>query len=360
MDVSELQQLLSKIVEFQSIDGNNSAKHDCLTWVDQTFFSDWIHERHSGDIEGCPYLYYCHPHAKWLWFAHLDVVPGEPEQFTVRYEGDKAWGRGVKDMKGAALPFLIALQEKLAAGEDPQVSVLLTTDEETAGPTIPALLEKGVLDAAVAFTPDTGASPWIVHEHKGVVWADLTAKGSGCHAALPWQGDNPVWKLAAALQKLYEAVPVCTEDDWGMTVSPAKLEGSPARNKTPYECSCSIDIRYTAEDASSPEDVITMLQKCLPEDCELKVAKAASPLHSDPAHPFVSTLQKIASQVTGSSVEIGREHGCTDARYFSDRNIPAYLYGPLGDGIHGRDEWVSISSLCDQYEISRGLLEADF
>ncbi len=34
--------------------------------------------------------------------GHLDVVPGRPEQFTPRVEGDRLIGRGAYDMKAAS------------------------------------------------------------------------------------------------------------------------------------------------------------------------------------------------------------------------------------------------------------------
>ena len=34
--------------------------------------------------------------------GHLDVVPGRPEQFTPRIDGDRLYGRGAYDMKGGS------------------------------------------------------------------------------------------------------------------------------------------------------------------------------------------------------------------------------------------------------------------
>jgi succinyl-diaminopimelate desuccinylase len=39
--------------------------------------------------------------------GHIDVVPGYPEQFEARIEGDRLIGRGAYDMKGALAAMLV-------------------------------------------------------------------------------------------------------------------------------------------------------------------------------------------------------------------------------------------------------------
>jgi succinyl-diaminopimelate desuccinylase len=55
-------------------------------------------------------------------------------------------------------------------------------------------------------------------------------------------------------------------------------------------------------------------------------------------------LAGIYRDVLGREPMLGREHGATDARYFSDR-MDALIFGPSGEDLHGPDEWVSVASL---------------
>lgn len=353
---NDLIELLKTFVAFESVDGRKKEKEDVLTWAEKTFLSDTKYKMHRDEVSDAPYLFLEHPEPDLLWFAHVDVVPGTPDQFKLRVEGEKAYGRGAKDMKGGALPFLLAYKEAASRGVKPRISILLSSDEEIAGPSIPTLLSKGMLKAPVAFTPDTSCTPGIITEHKGVVWAELIINGSSGHAAMPWESDNPIWKLSSALKVLNEKFPPGKGNDWQVTVSPTTLKGSGARNQIPDEVSCGIDIRYPPSECKNAEEAISLVQHVLPEDCQLKEILSASPLQTDSKHPMVQFIKSLAEETEGRSVEIIREHGGTDARYFSEIGIPAFLYGPIGGNIHGKDEWVSIPSLIHQYELCKKII----
>ncbi len=282
-------------------------------------------------------------------------MPADEHQFDLHVDGDTLIGRGTSDMKGNQLPFLIAYRDAINEGLDPPISILLTSDEEIAGQTIPKLLKKKMLgNIPVALTPDCSFK--IVCEHKGALWAELVCLGKGSHGAYPWEGENPLYLLAEALQKIEEAFPTGDGDDWQMTVTPTEIKGGMAKNQIPSIASCTLDIRFTPEIAQSPEEALQIVRAELPAECELNLHHAAPPLFTDPEHPMVELVQRIAEEVTGKEVLIKREHGGTDARYFGEKGIPAFLHGVEGGGIHGKEEWVSLKSLQENYEISKKLL----
>src|SRR3989338_1229876 len=161
MTHEELLRYLTEFIAFRSIAENPEAKRQCLAWIDGTFLQKVKLPKHRGEINCAPYLILEHPDPKLIWFAHIDVVPASDELFTLRLEGDKAFGRGVKDMKGAALPFLLAYWDMCERGKKIPVTVLLTSDEEVGGKSILELLDQGILYGPIAFTPDTGANPAI-------------------------------------------------------------------------------------------------------------------------------------------------------------------------------------------------------
>ena len=291
-----------------------------------------------------------------IWFGHLDVVPANDAQFTLEVKGDRLYGRGAKDMKGAVVPFLIALADACDRGDVPPVTVLVTTDEEIGGSTIPDMLARGALAAPVAFTPDAGSDPWIVTEHKAIAQALLVVKGKGGHGAQPWNAQNPIPILAEAIIGLQKAFPHGTAADWRMTVNPTMLAGATAWNVIPGEVSCAIDIRLTPEQAKNPEAALDRIRAVLPHGCTLTLDRYAPPLQTPADNPMVQRIQRIAGDVLQHPVAVGRVHGGTDARHFGAADIPAFLYGPEGAGLHGPEEWVSLPSLLQHVEINKRLL----
>lgn len=355
---ASLVEYLRQFIAFRTVAPAETVKQQCLAWIAETFLRKAPEKIVHGEVEGAPYLSVPHPNTKLLWFAHIDVVPAEDELFTLRLEDGKAFGRGVKDMKGASLPFLMAYRDLLDRGENPPISILLTSDEEIGGRSIPMLLQQGIVAAPAAFTPDTGANPTLVVEHKGAVWARLTLRGKGSHGAWPWEGQNPILALAEALTAICKAFPAGTAEEWHMTVSPTVLNGSDAKNKIPDAASCMLDIRYPPRTYATEKEALNAVRRLLPAGCELTPFVSALPLKTDPNHPMVRLYQEIAEDVTGERIPIGREHGASDARFFQEFGIPAFIHGPRGGNLHHRDEWVSVHSLLHHYAISERLMEA--
>ena len=61
--------------------------------------------------------------------GHLDVVPGHPEQFEPRLDGDRLVGRGAYDMKGGLAAMMCATRD-LAAQNDVKVHFVSVPAEE--------------------------------------------------------------------------------------------------------------------------------------------------------------------------------------------------------------------------------------
>ena len=75
--------------------------------------------------------------------GHLDVVPGRPEQFEPRIDGDRLYGRGAYDMKGGLAAMIRALRD-MAAQERWSGAFRVRLDEERNSTTARTTREGGL------------------------------------------------------------------------------------------------------------------------------------------------------------------------------------------------------------------------
>ncbi len=153
--------------------------------------------------------------------SHLDVVPVEPEEWTVSafdgvVGGGHVVGRGALDAKGIAVVHLLALVE-LARRSVPlerDVILLAVPDEETGGlegsgwivRERPDLVEGAeyLLAEGGAILPGHGSAPdlWgVAFTEKSPCWIELVARGRAGHGSAA-TGDGAIPSLVAALERV--------------------------------------------------------------------------------------------------------------------------------------------------------------
>jgi succinyl-diaminopimelate desuccinylase len=278
-----------------------------------------------------------------IFHGHLDVVPGRPEQFSPRVDGDRLIGRGAYDMKGGLAAMMVATCE-LAKQSGVRLHFVCVADEESEEATQRAsdvLVEQGYQgDFAITGEP---TDLHIGVQAKGVLALRVEVHGTSAHGSTPWLGDNAVVK-AVDVYRTIATLPFARESSELFdrpSVNLGRIHGGDAINKVPDECVAYVDIRYLP--GQDPHAILTAVRE-LP-DCTVEPVFHRIPAVVDRDHPMVTTL--AAAIVGGDSAErisVGRD-GASDAVSFLDAGIPAVEFGPIGGGHHGPDEWVSIESL---------------
>jgi succinyl-diaminopimelate desuccinylase len=182
---------------------------------------------------------------------------------------------------------------------------------------------------------------------KGVLAMRIEVAGRSAHGSTPWVGDNAVLK-AIDVFRLIESLPFARESSDLFdrpSINLGRILGGDALNKVPDRCAIDVDVRYLpGQDA---EQILASVRG-LPD------ARVTRVFHREPVtvpreNPFVQVLGQAIAQVApvAERISIGR-HGASDVISFLEAGIPAVEFGPIGDGHHGPDEWVSIESL-EQY-----------
>ncbi|MFI1994059.1 M20 family metallopeptidase [Actinoplanes sp. NPDC020271] len=277
--------------------------------------------------------------------GHLDVVPGTPELFRPRRDGDRLYGRGTHDMKVAAL-VLATVFRSLAAELPYPIALQLVTDEEVGGfDGTGHQVEQGVRGDFVVIGEQSALR--VVTESKGLVRARLIASGQAAHAAYPWLGANALLTLQAGIGRLLERYPVPAAEAWTTTVNVARIETSnEAVNQVPADATAWLDIRYPPEDTDltgrSPDEIARHLRTIT--RLEVRVDALGTPHRADPGSARVRALRE-AARTAGYSGDLLRKHGAADSRFYFPLGVDAVIFGPAGDGQHGPGEYVEIGSL---------------
>jgi succinyl-diaminopimelate desuccinylase len=275
--------------------------------------------------------------------GHLDVVPAHAEQFTPRREGDRLFGRGAYDMKGALGAMMCALRDA-AAQDRVRVRLVCVPDEETEDVeqwSTDVLVARGLrADFAITGEP---TDLLIGVQAKGVLAVRVEVTGTAAHGSTPWLGDNAILKAHDAFRRI-ETLPFSRESSELFdrpSINLARIEGGDAFNKVPDCCRMEVDIRYLPE--QDPDEILEQIRAIA--DLRILHCFLRRPAMVSPRNPYVLALRDALSRsIEGEALSIGRD-GASDAISFLEVGVPAVEFGPVGAGHHGPAEWVSLSSL---------------
>jgi succinyl-diaminopimelate desuccinylase len=281
--------------------------------------------------------------------AHLDVVPARPEQFTADVRDVRIYGRGSQDMKGSGAVLLRLMKDLAALPTPPDVGFMFVSDEEIGGEQGTGYLAREGWGCGF-FLAAEPTDMQICYAQKGAMWVELFLPGVPAHGSRPWEGKNAIAALRDGLVALEARFPTPDEPAWLTTVVPTVVQGGAAGNRLPEGVTLTFDIRLVAED--QPDQIMAALRECF-RDGQVRLQRSGVPLASDPADATIQRLAACATQVTGQPTRMYREHFASDARFYSDRRIPAVCLGPVGAGLHSDEEWVDIDSLVQLYTVLR-------
>jgi len=300
-------------------------------------------------------------HPETLFLAHLDVVDAKPEQFKPRLDGDKLWGRGVLDMKGSAAVLLTLFRDLHNEGKKPSAALMLTTDEEIGSANgVAYLVRDEGWSADFVIIPDGGPNFTLVTKGKGAFHIRVESKGRSVHGSATWAGDNAIDRLIGFyddLKKIFSVPEPCgDEGHWHETLNLGVINGGKKVNIVPDQAEASFDIRFTeAWTVKRVEETIRAL--AARHGVSFEIESTGEPFNTPKDEPHLVVFARCMEEVLGHPPVYGHEHGATDGRFFSERGIPTVITYPEGWGIHGDEEWVSVSSLAKLYDILKKYLE---
>ena len=288
---------------------------------------------------------------KLILDAHLDVVPGNAEQYKPRVIGDKLFGRGAYDMKAAAAAEILLFKE-LATKVDYPLGLQLVTDEEVGGFNGAKYQAVRGIDAETILVGECSSDFTLSVSSKGVLWLGITFRGMASHAAYLWEGRNAIFDMNEFLSKLWKMFPIPKQKVWETTVNVSTVSTTNITgNKVPGDATARLDIRYLPGDG---EKTLKKVKSLLPKNAEVEILEYEPALNTPEDNKYVKGFLKIAEISLGHKVEIVGKNGASDLRHYP--KSAGIEFGPIGEGPHTDNEWVDIKSLNTFYQILKDYL----
>jgi glutamate carboxypeptidase len=296
-----------------------------------------------------------------LLLGHFDTVwdVGTIERMPFRAEDGRLYGPGIFDMKAGIAAAMLAVRALVVPGARPvpNVTILLTTDEEIGSGTSRALIEaEARRSAAVLVLEPSLPGGAAKTARKGCGDFELTVRGVSAHAGIdPGKGASAIHELGhqiVALERLQNL-------DRGVSVNVGVIRGGSRTNVIADEAHASIDVRApTMAAAEEVERAVRALAPRLPGTrLELTGGFGRPPLERGDGVLRLYGIARDVAHELGVELGEGSTGGGSDGNFTAALGVPTLDgLGPQGDGAHARHEHVLQQDLCWRAALLAGML----
>ncbi len=361
---NELVGLLQKLIRIQSLSGQEKAVAGLIASAMRELGFDEVRIDDNGSVIGL--VRGARPGPTLLLDAHCDTVgvaPGvswQHEPFGAEVVGNRLYGRGASDMKGALAAMIhaaAAVDRSRLAGA---VAVSATVMEEVMeGVSLAAVMDAldpdfVIIGEATDLNLNIGG--------RGRAEIKLEALGKPAHSSSPHLGVNAVHRMIPAIQAI-EQLSLGHDPLLGpgiMALTDIISEPYPGNSVIPSRCRVTYDRRLLPGETES--SVLDGLRQ-LPElaDIDVRLAQGQHATYTGamleavkffPAWklpPEHSLVQKALAglRTAGQNPQLGAYRFCTNAAYSAGRaGVPTIGFGPGAEArAHIVDEFIELEEL---------------
>jgi succinyl-diaminopimelate desuccinylase len=306
-----------------------------------------------------------------LYFSgHYDVVPAQSRsQFEPELKGANLFGRGSSDMKSglAAMIYAALALRETSALSDGRVGLVFVPDEETAGPRGSRYLaERGLLgrNAIGMLTPEpTGGVVW--NGNRGAITLKITVHGKSAHVGRQHEGINAFERMITVAQALQALKAEVEDGQRSILMLGGRTEGGTNFNVVPEYCSFTVDRRINPEeDFEREKRRLFEVMRGVGVDLDVEVLQEGRASKVAEDVPLGAALARAVEMVTGRAPRFEMCPGLLEIRFYAERGIPAFAYGPgLLTVSHGPNEFVPVERIVECAQVyalaARDLLATD-
>ncbi|WP_102348920.1 M20 family metallopeptidase [Bacillus sp. Marseille-P3661] len=296
-----------------------------------------------------------------LVIAHMDTVwkKGTLVDMPFRVEGNKIYGPGVFDMKGAVVFAIEAMKiiQDLNKKTRRPITMLFNSDEEINSTTSRPVINREAKKSEYALILEGGVGESVLTARKGIMYFKVTAKGKASHAGMDHEkGINAIEELSHQVLKIQKL----TDYQVGTTVSCGVIQGGTRTNVIPAQAVLEVDARVpNNEEVERLKKEIESLKPVL-EGAELDIYT----LIKRPPLDRTEGVVDLFTKAKGFAKDLGYDLEETSTGAISDGNLTAALgiptldgLGPIGDGAHAVYEHIEKDKISKRLALLVKLLE---
>jgi acetylornithine deacetylase len=304
--------------------------------------------------------------------GHIDVVPEGPldmwtsPPYEPRLADGWLYGRGGGDMKAGLVSCLYALDALKAIGLRPTADVFVQSvvEEECTGNGALACLQRGYRAQAALIPEPTNQT--YTSAQVGVMWFQVRVRGVPVHVLRADSGANAIesaFRLIQALRGLEEQWnqrkshdPHFADHHHPINFNVGKIAGGDWASSVPAWCEFDMRVGlFPGQDlAQARREIEACIKQAADQDSFLRNMPPEVVYNGFQAEGYVlrgaeeplEVLDGAHRAIFGTALKPVPSTGTTDARFFGlYADIPAIVYGPVAENIHGFDERVSLESV---------------
>ena len=304
-----------------------------------------------------------------LYFSgHYDVVPvTTPGQCSPVFKGKTLFARGAADMKSGLASMLyaaVALQQ-LRVPLNARLTLLFVPDEETGGHRgsgfLAATKRLGTNGIGMLTPEPTSGVIW--NANRGAITVRVTVHGRQAHVGLLHQGRNAFEDAIRVVTRLQRLGRRISRRRTRFNVRPdaarrsliligGRVEAGSNFNVVPNRCVFTVDRRINPEEDFEGERqaLLAVFDEARDDGVKLdvEVIQEGRPSGTSQTTPLGRALSNHVRAVTGKRPKFEMCPGLLEIRFYADRGMPAYAYGPgLLSISHGPKEFVDTDRIVD-------------
>jgi acetylornithine deacetylase/succinyl-diaminopimelate desuccinylase family protein len=300
-----------------------------------------------------------------LLIAHTDTVSHENmtiDPFDPVIRDGRLYGRGSCDTKASLAVFLDVFIEAIRNPSRLKYNLIFAAvhDEEYSFAGSRLLAKSGIAaDWAIAGEP---TKLRVIHAHKGVCRFVVSTHGTSAHGALPWLGENAIYKAAGVIEAIEEYAAGVQRIEHPILGKAAAnlgiIAGGTTINTVPDLCALKVERRLLPGETLA--SALEPLQEVLAaRQCAVEIAPPllfAEAVWNDPKSPHCTALLSACASAC-TEPGIGVADYATDACTLQAAGIPTLVFGP-GDvaQAHTADESVDVEEIIQARRILNALL----